>query len=246
MRCGHGRNVAGPRQHLPSLDCALLSLRLLGESNGVQEHSRPQEHSESQTVRRRALRAVLAVTATAIVFPSTASADGELAHPSATPRELRGNRIHPVRRHLRGRDVHRRLPGAVRITAPADHQQGNRTVLVEPPHFAVGLGALDFALGPGLPPGSRIRARGRGLQHDHVRAGSRSSHPRSDRARTCSSTAGSTTRWAHRRRDHRRFRPRAVGRSRSPLDARPCRSTVHDRFLGFLRSRPAPGHVGSG
>ena len=34
-----------------------------------------------------------------------------------------------------------------RITAPADPDRGNRTVLVEPPHIAVGLGALDFGLG---------------------------------------------------------------------------------------------------
>jgi hypothetical protein len=34
-----------------------------------------------------------------------------------------------------------------RITAPADPARGNRTVLVEPPHFAIGLGALDAYLG---------------------------------------------------------------------------------------------------
>jgi hypothetical protein len=34
-----------------------------------------------------------------------------------------------------------------RITAPADPARGNRTVLVEPPHFAIGLGTLDLNLG---------------------------------------------------------------------------------------------------
>lgn len=34
-----------------------------------------------------------------------------------------------------------------RITAPANPSQGNQTVLVEPSHFATGLGALEFSLG---------------------------------------------------------------------------------------------------
>jgi hypothetical protein len=37
-----------------------------------------------------------------------------------------------------------------RITAPADLHKGNRTVVVEPPHAAAGLGALDGALGRDL------------------------------------------------------------------------------------------------
>jgi hypothetical protein len=37
-----------------------------------------------------------------------------------------------------------------RITAPADPVQGNRTVLVEPPHPGFGLGALEHYLGPDL------------------------------------------------------------------------------------------------
>lgn len=37
-----------------------------------------------------------------------------------------------------------------RITAPADPSRGNQTVLVEPSHFATGLGALDFNLGRGF------------------------------------------------------------------------------------------------
>src|SRR3989304_3701856 len=34
-----------------------------------------------------------------------------------------------------------------RITAPADPSLGNRTVIVEPSHFATGLGTLNLALG---------------------------------------------------------------------------------------------------
>ena len=37
-----------------------------------------------------------------------------------------------------------------RITAPADPDLGNRTVLVEPPHFAAGLAVLGIYLGPDL------------------------------------------------------------------------------------------------
>src|SRR4051794_33778527 len=38
-----------------------------------------------------------------------------------------------------------------RITAPADPFQGNRTVLVEPPHAGFGLGALEHYLGRDFP-----------------------------------------------------------------------------------------------
>jgi hypothetical protein len=37
-----------------------------------------------------------------------------------------------------------------RITAPADPEQGNRTVVVEPSHFAIGLGVLNIYLRPDL------------------------------------------------------------------------------------------------
>jgi hypothetical protein len=37
-----------------------------------------------------------------------------------------------------------------RITAPTDPSRGNATVLVEPPHFAIGLGALNIYLRPDL------------------------------------------------------------------------------------------------
>ena len=48
-----------------------------------------------------------------------------------------------------------------RITAPADPSRGNRTVLVEPPDFAGGLGTLDFDLG-------RDFLLGRGFAHAGV------------------------------------------------------------------------------
>jgi hypothetical protein len=48
-----------------------------------------------------------------------------------------------------------------RITAPKESNRGNRTVVVEPPHYATGLGTLDFALGRGF-------LLGRGFAHAGV------------------------------------------------------------------------------
>ena len=63
------------------------------------------------------------------------------------------------------------------IIAPQDRNRGNRTVLVEPPHVAVGLVVARHQFGPGLPFHPRLRPCRRRLEHI------RESHPRSRGAR---------------------------------------------------------------
>jgi Alpha/beta hydrolase domain len=94
------------------------------------------------------VRAFLAVAATAILFPSTASADGGLANRNTTPVGSFGG-IEYIQYDgiFQGRSSTGAYRVRYRITAPADQSKGNRTVLVEPPHFFAGLGALDLYLG---------------------------------------------------------------------------------------------------
>ena len=102
----------------------------------------------SRGARWGVVRVFLALAAAAIVFPSTASADGELAHPSATPVGSFGG-IEYIQYDgiFEGESSTGAYRVPYRITAPADPSRGNRTVLVEPPHNVVGLGVLDLYLG---------------------------------------------------------------------------------------------------
>jgi hypothetical protein len=90
----------------------------------------------------------LAFAAVALLVPSPASAAGGLAHPSATPVGTFGG-IDYIQYDgiFQGQSSTGAYRVPYRITAPADHKRANGTVLVEPPHFFLGLGALDFHFG---------------------------------------------------------------------------------------------------
>ena len=98
-----------------------------------------------------ALLATLALAALMLLAPAPAAADGRLGPPRATPVGTFGG-IAYVR--YDGLFAGQTSTGAYRvpyrITAPAEPPRGNRAVLVEPSHFAVGLGALERYLGPGF------------------------------------------------------------------------------------------------
>ena len=65
-----------------------------------------------------------------------------------------------------------------RITAPVDLDDGNGAVVVEPPHFATGLGTLAFQLGRAFPARTRVHPCRRRLQHDVVWSRLGPAHPR--------------------------------------------------------------------
>ena len=64
-----------------------------------------------------------------------------------TGRQLRWRRLRAVRRHVRRPHLDGAFQVPYRITAPVDPEDGNGAVVVEPPHFATGLGTLEFQLG---------------------------------------------------------------------------------------------------
>ena len=98
-----------------------------------------------------ALRAFVALAAAALLLPSPASANGRLARPGATPVGSFGG-IEYVQYDgiFEGQSSTGAYRVPYRITAPKESKRGNRTVVVEPPHFATGLGALDVGLGRGF------------------------------------------------------------------------------------------------
>ena len=165
----------------------------------------------------------------------------DLGHRSRRHRlDLRRDCIRSVRRHLRGQDVDRGLSCAVSDHgsggfAPRKSDRRRRTTSrCRWTRRAKRLSA------PGLSVLARIRACWHRMEHR------RNSHPRS-------LGAWHVYRWRippvwreYRRRDHRRLRPRALGRSHRRFDGRSSATAVYDRLLRFLRSRPASGYVGEG
>ena len=91
-----------------------------------------------------------------------AATDDHLSHPHATPiGSFGGIRYIQYDGIFEGATSTGAYRVPYRITAPADPHRGNGTVLVEPPHFAGGLGTLDFDLG-------RDFLLGRGFAHAGV------------------------------------------------------------------------------
>lgn len=90
----------------------------------------------------------VALVAAVLVLPTVASADGRLTRPTATPvGDFAGVQYVQYDGILAGQTSTGSYRVPYRITAPAQPRRGNRTVLVEAPHFAAGLGTLDLHLG---------------------------------------------------------------------------------------------------
>ena len=91
--------------------------------------------------------ASLALAAVALLAPSPVAANAGLGQPRATPLGTFGGIAYV---QYDGIFAGQTSTGAYRvpyrITAPADPAQGNGTVLVEPSHFAIGLGTLNIYL----------------------------------------------------------------------------------------------------
>jgi Alpha/beta hydrolase domain len=88
------------------------------------------------------------LAAAVLVLPSIASADGRLTPPTATAvGDFGGLQYVQYDGIFAGQTSTGTYRVPYRVTAPAQPRSGNRTVLVEPPHFAIGLGALDLHLG---------------------------------------------------------------------------------------------------
>ena len=107
------------------------------------------------TIRPRAQRGVLVVwlglAATALIAPSPAGADGRLGHPRATKAgTFAGIAFLQYDGIFKGRTSTGAYRVPYRITAPENPKRGNRTVVVEPPHIAGGLGMLENYLGRDL------------------------------------------------------------------------------------------------
>jgi Alpha/beta hydrolase domain len=89
----------------------------------------------------------VALAATVLVFPAAASADGRLTRPNVTPvGNFGGLQYLQYDGIFAGETSTGTYRVPYRVTAPAQPKSGNRTVLVEPPHGAIGLGALDLHL----------------------------------------------------------------------------------------------------
>src|SRR5215207_3012418 len=104
-----------------------------------------------ETIMRTAIRAALASVALAVAAlptPPPTAAEGRIGPPRATPVGTFGGIAYT---QYDGTFQGRTSTGAYRvpyrITASTDPARGNRAVLVEPPHFAVGLGVLERYLG---------------------------------------------------------------------------------------------------
>src|SRR5262245_36541399 len=97
--------------------------------------------------RHRPLLAFLALGAVALLAPLLAGAEGGLGEPIATAVGTFGGiayvQYDGLFEGLTSTGAYR-VP--YRITAPENPADGNRTVLVEPPHGAAGLGALEVYL----------------------------------------------------------------------------------------------------
>lgn len=80
--------------------------------------------------------------------PASAADEDELLPPTATPVGTFGGVSYVQYDGIfQGETSTGAFRVPYRITAPADSELGNRTVVVEPPHAAIGLGALDLFLG---------------------------------------------------------------------------------------------------
>ena len=110
---------------------------------------------------RHVLAAGLAALAAAIVAVP-ALANGTLGTAAATPAGMYGGIAYVEYNGIfSGRTSTGTYRVPYRITAPANPSRGNRTVLVEPPHYAEGLNGLDLHFG-------RAFLFGRGFVHSGV------------------------------------------------------------------------------
>src|SRR5262245_48361235 len=97
--------------------------------------------------RHRPLLASLALAVVGLLTPPPAAAEGALGQPVATPVGTFGGIAYVQYDGLfEGQTSTGAYRVPYRITAPADPADGNLTVLVEPPHGAAGLGALNVYL----------------------------------------------------------------------------------------------------
>src|SRR5262245_61783900 len=93
--------------------------------------------------------ATLALTAVVLLTPSPSVADGRLGFPLATPvGTFAGIAYVQYDGTFEGQTSTGAYRVPYRITAPADPVSGTRTVLVEPPHGSIALGALNHYLRP--------------------------------------------------------------------------------------------------
>ena len=111
---------------------------------------RARPHNQNYVIMKGSIGALLASIALAVVAllaPSLAKADGGLGQPRATQIGTFGGIAYVQYDGIfEGRTSSGDYRVPYRITAPANPSRGNRTVLVEPPHFAIGLGTLDLFL----------------------------------------------------------------------------------------------------
>jgi hypothetical protein len=98
-----------------------------------------------------AVLASLALAVVALLSPPPAAAEGRLGEPRVTSVGTVGGIAYTQYDGIfEGRTSTGAYRVPYRITAPTNPARGNRTVLVEPPHFVVGLGTLDLYLGRAL------------------------------------------------------------------------------------------------
>ena len=139
-----------------------------------------------------AVLASLALALVALVAPPRGGGGASRATARDTGRDLRGDRLRPVRRHLRGPDLHRPV-SACRIGSPPPR---TRPAGTDRPRRAAALRRrarrARTVPGPGLPLLARLRARRHRLEHRQSgRAAIAASSTR--RCPACSSRAGSPT-----------------------------------------------------
>jgi hypothetical protein len=93
--------------------------------------------------------AFLVLSAVVLLAPSSVAADGGFGHPRETQIGTFGGIAYVQYDGIfEGQTSTGAYRVPYRITAPADPNRGNRTVVVEPPHSVAGLGALSQSLGP--------------------------------------------------------------------------------------------------
>ena len=123
------------------------------------------EEQRSSSVVHRAVTAVLAALVGTLVFPvpdADATVVDDIEPPVATPSEtIDGVDLVQYDGIFSGVTSTGAFRVPYRVTAPVDPRQANGAVVVEPPHFAVGLATLDLYLG-------RELLFGRGFVHAGV------------------------------------------------------------------------------
>lgn len=93
--------------------------------------------------------AFLVLSAVVLLAPSSVSADGGFGQPCETQIGTFGGIAYVQYDGIfEGQTATGAYRVPYRITAPADPNRGNRTVVVEPPHSVAGLGALSQSLSP--------------------------------------------------------------------------------------------------